>query len=131
MITKAEILASGLPLDDHGAVAAALSVGRVKVGLVSRARFASWAAANGMRAVLEDVASVANHPLRSVALACKDVLMGAAEGLDMAEQGNVAMLKSWVDAGLLPQAESDKLMAFATTPDPVTSQDVTRALTEG
>ena len=31
MITCAEILASGLSLDDHGAIAAALSVGRTKV----------------------------------------------------------------------------------------------------
>ena len=31
MITRAEILASGLSLDDHGAIAAALSVGRTKV----------------------------------------------------------------------------------------------------
>lgn len=31
MITRAEILAFGLSLDDHGAIAAALSVGRTKV----------------------------------------------------------------------------------------------------
>lgn len=31
MITREEILATGLPLDDHGALAEALSVGRVKV----------------------------------------------------------------------------------------------------
>jgi hypothetical protein len=31
MITRDEILATGLPLDDHGALAEALSVGRTKV----------------------------------------------------------------------------------------------------
>ena len=31
MVTREEILASGLPLDDHGALAAALSEGRAKV----------------------------------------------------------------------------------------------------
>jgi hypothetical protein len=31
MITREEILATGLPLDDHGALAEALSVGRTKV----------------------------------------------------------------------------------------------------
>ena len=31
MVTREEILALGLPLDDHGAIADALSVGRVKV----------------------------------------------------------------------------------------------------
>lgn len=31
MITRDEILASGLSLDDHGAIAAALSVGRTKI----------------------------------------------------------------------------------------------------
>lgn len=124
MITRAEILALGLPLDDHGALAKALSVGRVKIGTVSRAWFATWAAGNGMRAIIEDTAATVGHPLRSVALACKDVLAGAADGIDMSLPENQAMVGAWVQAGLMPQAEADKLLSFATQPDPVTSQEV-------
>lgn len=130
MSLKDEILAGGFDLinRDDGAIAAALSEGRTKIGTVSRAWLATWAAGNGMRAVMQDVSTTQGHPLRSIALATLDVLGGAAEGIDLSEPANAASVAAWVQFGLMSQDQSDALFALATHPDPVSPQDVARAL---
>ena len=113
---------------DTQAIADALSVGRVKVGTVSREWMATWSASNGMRAVMQDVSETVNHPLRSIALATLDVLAGAADGIDLSQPQNIAMVQAWVTAGAMPQIEADNLVALATTPDPVTAAQVEVAI---
>lgn len=125
---KNEIIALGMPLDDHGAIAEALSANRIKVGNVSRADFAMWCAVTGTRAKLEDISENQAHPLRSAALACKDVLLGAADGIDLSKQDNQMMLQAFVIHGVITQPQADELISLASHPDPVTSQEVTKAL---
>ena len=92
------------------------AVTRTKVSDVSRAWFSTWAAGNGMRAIIEDTAGTVGHPLRSIALACKDVLAGAADGIDLSLSHNRAMVGEWVQEGLMPQSDMDALIALATKP---------------
>lgn len=122
-----EILALGMPLDDHGAIAAALSVGRTKLGSVTTDEFTMWAAPR-VRAVIEDQATNPVAPMRASALALRDFLGGAAPALNLAHPGNAALLTAWQSANLITQAEHDALIAAATKPDVITSQDVTKAL---
>ena len=126
MITLAEILATGIdPVTrDDAAIAAVLSLGRVKIGSISRAEFAMWAAANGMRGKIEDHAANPASPLRSVALACRDVIQGAADGIALDLAANQAMLGAWVAIGELSQTEHDKLIDLATRVDPVSVGEV-------
>ena len=117
---------SGHP--DTTATADALSAGRTRLGTVSVGDFASWAAATGMRAVIEDHAANAASPMRSIALALRDVLTGATGGIRLDLQTNVDMLAAWVSAGLLSTANRDALLALATTPDPVPEFEVRCAI---
>lgn len=128
MALRDEILALGMPLDDRGAIAETLSIGRVKVGYVSREKFATWAAKTGMRAKIEDFSIASGHQLRSIALALIDVLRSPTAGIDFSESENVQMLGAWVGAGELAQADADDLLAAATRDDPITSQDVSKAM---
>ena len=115
-------------MPDTQAIANALSVGKTKVGTVSRAWLATWSASNGMRAIMQDVSETTGHPLRSIALATLDVLAGAADGIDLSLPQNVAMVQAWVTAGTMPQIEADNLIALATTPDPISDREVVIAL---
>lgn len=110
------------------AVAPVLSAGRSCVGTVSVGDLASWAAATGMRAAIEDHATNAASPLRSIALALRDVLVGGASGIRLDLPANAAMLAAWVSAGVLSAENRDALLALATTPDPVTDAQVQAAL---
>lgn len=109
-------------------IAAVLSAGRTRVGTVSAGDLASWAAATGMRAAIEDHATNSQSPLRSIALALRDVLAGGAAGVRLDLPANAAMLDAWVTAGVLAQADRDALIALASAPDPLTSQQVSDAL---
>lgn len=121
-------------IDEHlqtgnvGAIAALLSVGRTKLGTVSVGDFASWAAATGMRAVIEDHAANAQSPLRSIALALRDVLVGGTDGIRMDLPGNAAMLGAWVAAGELTTENRDALLAMALADDPLSAAQVSDAL---
>lgn len=112
-------------------IAAALSAGRTRLGTVSVGDFASWAASIGMRAVIEDHAANVASPMRSVALALRDVLAGNIGGIRLDLPANVAMLAAWVAAGELSTANRDALLALATEPDPVPTNDVSEALAGG
>ena len=110
------------------AIAPVLSAGRSRVGTVSVGDLASWAAATGMRAAIEDHATNAASPLRSIALALRDVLVGGASGIQLDLPANAAMLGAWVSAGVLSAENRNALLALATTPDPVTDAQVQAAL---
>jgi len=116
-------------MPDAQAIAEAMSINRTKLGTVSRAWLATWSAGNGMRAVIQDTANTADHPLRSIALATLDVLSGAAEGIDFSVPANVASVQAWVTVGLMPQSEADALFALGTYPDPISERDVVLAIT--
>lgn len=110
------------------AVAPVLSTGRTRLGTVSVGNLASWAAATGMRAAIEDHAMDSASPLRSIALSLRDVLVGGTDGIRLDLPANAAMLAAWVSAGVLSTVNRDALLALATTSDPVTDAQVQAAL---
>lgn len=118
----AEILATR----DVTQIAAALNAGRSRLGAVSRARFMIWAAA-GPRAVIEDEALTTGSPFRASALTLRDLLVGAAEELDLSDPKVSALLATWHDAGKISDAEHASLVALATMPDPIDELSVRRA----
>ena len=89
---------------------------RSVLGIVSTERFQAWCARTGMRAQIQDAATTAGDPLRSVALTLLDVLGGGAPGgVDLAYPGNQQMLGAWVTLGRLAQLQHDELVALATS----------------
>jgi hypothetical protein len=106
------------------------------VGSVSRARFAMWAGATGLRAVIQDHADNAQSPLRSVSLTLLDFMRGAADSLDLSDPLNQQMLAVWVQSGALNQTQADDLIALATTQQPLAGRllgniDIARAFGRG
>lgn len=119
-----ELLASR----DSEAIAAAVNIGRVRVGYASRESFAMWAAKHDVRAKIEDHANNPVSPLRSIALALLDVLRSPTEGIDFSVPDNQVMLGAWVASGEITQAQADELFALASRSGPVTEFDVRRAI---
>ncbi len=102
---------------DYQAIADAVNAARTPApGKIERAEFAMWAASCGMRSKIEDHANDKASPLRDAALACRDVILGAAGSIDFALLPNRLMLASWVDAGELSTQNRDTLLAMATHP---------------
>lgn len=104
------------------------------VGSVSVPVFAAWCASTGLRAVIEDGSKNSASPLRSAALAIKDLLAWQSGSLDLGSDplgvGNVAMLQQWVTAGAISQAQHDALVALASTPDAVTEFQVRASISD-
>ena len=109
-------------------LAAAMSEGRTVVGAVPRNEFAIWAGSTGIRSKVEDHAANAQSPLRAVALTVIDFLRGAAESLDLSKAANQGMLAAWVGVQAITLEQADELVALATKPDPVSAQDIERAI---
>lgn len=117
-----DILASGLPLDDHGAIAAALSIGRTKT--------VPTEIGNGL--ILETLGLEAGNALLDVITATPDFR----HVKPLLEQGRLridsplvqAALDQLAQAGVITQAEANALKALAVQPDPVTAYDVGYAL---
>lgn len=132
MVTLSEIVTKCgediLATRDMHAIAHAVNIDRVRVGSVQRADFAMWAASNGMRSKIEDHAADAQSPLRDAALACRDLILGAANSIDFSLTANMQMLGAWVAVGALTQTQADGLLSLATRPDPITEFDVRCAL---
>ena len=125
MITRDEILALAMPLDDHGALADALSVGRVKV----------VATPIGIGTVLAVMAPIGGDFLNALEV------MGAADSnvkwaLKMIEQGTFdvghpvtrAQLEAFAGAAPTMATGIAALLNVAVFPDPVSSQEVSKAL---
>lgn len=127
-ITARPDLAAAIEGRDCEAIAAAISEGRTKIGRIERAEFTVWAASTGMRVKIEDHANNALSPLRSVALALRDFILGAAQALDLTIPANAEALQAWVDAGELDQTAHTALLEGATVADTVTPRMVAEAL---
>ena len=125
----AALVASG----DYQAIADALNAARPPlVGKVERAEFAMWAAGCGMRSKIEDHAVNLQSPLRDAALACRDVILGAAESIDLSLLPNQIMLGGWVAMGELTAENRDALIALATKPaEQITAARVASIMTGG
>lgn len=121
--------ADGQPQPDTEAIAAALSAGRVRYGVVTTPSLQVWVAATGMRAKIEDHATNPASGLRSIALTLRDLLQGGANGgIHMDDPANRAMLDAWVNAGELTDAARQDLLRRAELPDPVAEFAVRQAL---
>lgn len=122
MITLAEIQATGLPLTDHGAIAEALSAGRTK--------FVVTEIGNGT--ILAELGIAAGNQLLDAIYNAPDfkyVKPLLEQGrLDIGSAVTQGALDMLAVAGACTQANADKLKALAVVPDPVTSQEVTKAL---
>jgi hypothetical protein len=125
MITLAEILALAMPLDDHGAIADALSVGRTKV----------VATPIGIGTVLAVMAPIGGDFLNALET------MGAVDSnvkwaLKMIEQGTFdvghpvtrAQLEAFALAAPTMATGIAALLNVAVVADPVSSQEVSKAL---
>lgn len=118
------------------AVATYLSTGRTKQAMVPISFFLGWAASTGMRAVIEDTAhlstSIYYGTLRSAALAMLDIIANKTD-LDLSTSAmgtaNLAMLGAWVTAGAITAAQEAQLVAMATIADPITTEQISAALT--
>jgi len=116
-ITRDEILASGLPLDDHGAIATFLSSGRTKVVSteIGKGRVLSVL---GLEAGNELLDIIDNTPL------FRHVKFLVANGwLDVGD----SLTRQMIDQICSPE-NAAKLKALAVVDDPVTSQEVSKAL---
>ena len=125
----AALVASG----DYQAIADAINATRPPVvGKVERADFAMWAAGTGMRSKIEDHAVNLQSPLRDAALACRDVILGAAESIDLSLPPNQIMLGGWVAMGELTTENRDALIALATkSAEQITAARVASIMTGG
>jgi hypothetical protein len=126
-----QALADAGPMADFQAIADALSVGLTRVGNVGVKRFLAWTAQTGLRAFVEDTAANPDHPLRASSLAVKDVLVGAVDGVDFSDPGNLQILGAWVGYGAITQAQADQLIGYATTPYALTWPEVKAAIEGG
>jgi hypothetical protein len=109
----AAMLAAGMP----GHVVDTLNARTgTRVGIISRSDLTTWAAATGMRAVIEDKAMDAQSPLRASALAILDVLKGSSDGIDLSKQSNMNILIGWETDGALSTADKKSMLDLATHP---------------
>ncbi len=122
MITLAEIQATGLPLDDHGAIADALSAGRTKL--------VPTEIGNGK--VLETIGLAAGNALLDAIYGSPDfryVKPLLEQGrLDVSSDLVRGTLDAMAMAGVVTMQEAEAVKNLAMVADPVSSQDVTRAL---
>lgn len=125
MITRDEILALNMPLDDHGAIADAMSVGRTKIS----------ATPIGIGTVLSAMAPMGGDFLNALEG------MGAADAnvkwaLKMIEQGTFdvghpvtrAQLEAFAIAAPQMADGITALLNVAVVADPVSSQEVSKAM---
>ena len=138
MITLAEIQATGLPLNDHGAIAEALSAGRTKI-ISSEVGDGAIALALGTPAgpiFMLQLEQVANTPVTEatppelvaqIAVARQAWRSINRVGFDVGNPGVRAGIDAMVGT-LLTAEQAEAIKALAVVPDPVTSQEVTKAL---
>ena len=138
MITLAEIQATGLPLTDHGAIADALSAGRTKV--ISReVGDGAISIALGTPAgpiFMLQLEQIANTPVTEatppelvaqIAVARQAWRSINRVGFDVGNDGVRAGIDAMVGT-LLTAEQAEAIKALAVVPDPVSSQEVTKAL---
>ena len=125
MITRDEILALNMPLDDHGAIADAMSVGRTKVVPTPI----------GIGTVLSEMAPIGGDFLNALeAMSTTDANVKWA--LKMIEQGTFdvghpvtrAQLEAFAIAAPQMADGITALLNVAVVADPVSSQEVSKAM---
>lgn len=138
MTLKDEILALGMSLDDHGAIANVLSVGRKKVlekFVTERTVWSVLGAVQGQEFLnkFEDLSNEVladGHPLipyQPVFRKCVGWL--AKDGIDFGNSEIRNMVRTtFVAVGLLTPEQAQALLAVAEVDDVITSQEVTKAL---
>jgi len=135
MLTTADVqahaadaeLAAALAAGDDESAAARLSQLLTEVQPVRLSDLAAWAAANGLRARLQDASTTPAHPLRSIALAALDLLRGGfAQSFDTVQ--HAGLLDAMQAGSMLSQPERDALIALATVPRVITPNEVARAV---
>lgn len=100
--------------NDEG-VAAALNTHTVPVlGRIDLPNLTTWAAATGMRAVIEDVSLDTVSPLRASALAIIDILRSSSGDIDISKPANAGILSAWQTAGKLTAPDAASFIAYAT-----------------
>lgn len=125
MITLAEIQATGLPLEDHDGIAAALSAGRTKL-VVTEIGNGTILAELGIAAGNQLLDAIYNAPDFKYV---KPLLeQGRLDIGSAVTQGALDMLAL---AGACTQADADKLKALAVKPDPVTPLEVALTIERG
>ena len=116
-ITREEVLASGLSLSDHGAIATALSVGRTQIVSTEI----------GKGKVLSTLGLVAGNTLLDIVdnePTFRHVKHLVANGwLDVGD----VLVREMIDQICSP-SDAKKLKDLAVIPDPVTSQEVSKVL---
>lgn len=124
-ITLAEIQATGLPLTDHGGIAAALSVGRVKLvpTEVGKGRIIATIGLASANALLDVIDATADF--RHVKQLVENGWLDIGSPLVRATLDNLAA------ATVVTVAEAAALKALAVQPDPVSAWDVAFAIERG
>lgn len=138
MVTREEILATGLPLTDHGAIADALSVGRTKIvnrevgdGAISLA----LGTPDGPIFMLQ-LEQIANMTVTQETPAAQLAQIAVARqawrsinrvGFNVGNAGVRAGIDAMVGT-LLTLEQAEAIKALAVVNDQVTSQEVTKAL---
>ena len=122
MSLRDDILALGMPLGDHGAIAAALSAGRTRLVYTEV----------GHGTILEQIGLAAGNALLDAIYATPDFRhvrpLLEQSRLDVAAPLVRAALDGFATAGVITTAQAAALKALAERPDPVSSQQVTQAL---
>lgn len=116
-ITREEILASGLPLSDHGAIAQAMSIGRTKIVKteIGKGTILSVLGLDAGNALLDIIDTVTDF---------RHVKHLVANGwLDVGDP----LVRFMIDQTCTPE-DAVKLKALAVVNDPVSSQEVSKAL---
>lgn len=126
MVTYEEIIAIGMPLDDHGVIASALSVGRTKriQTAIGFGRILDVLGPVDGATVLDtlEAAKASNSPLKWAWY-----LLERGE-LDVSLDSVREQLDVLAGAGAMTTAQAEAIKALAVQADPVSTQDVTKAM---
>jgi hypothetical protein len=123
-------LASLIAARNDEGVAAALNAHIVPVlGKIDLPDLTTWAAATGMRAVIEDVSLDAESPLRASALAIIDILRSSSGDIDISKPGNAGILSAWQAVGKLSVLDAASFVAYATHDTPYSVTIIGRLIT--
>ena len=125
MITLAEIQATGLPLEAHDEIAAALSAGRTKIvpTEIGKGRVIATIGLESANDLLDviDTAPDFRHVKQLLASGWLDVGAPLTRGA----------LDNLAAGGVVTQAEADAIKALAEVPDPVTPLEVALTIERG
>ena len=127
MTLKEEIMALPAALltsQEHGEIAARLSLGRTKTVVVPIADIQAYLQTNGLWTSIKETANSASHPAKNAASALLDVATSRYANINMMLPIVGQLLGGLVATGVITQAQKDELAAMSVMPDVVTNQEV-------